>query len=163
MTELNSGTGILLSDSRDIRKEMNSFYQDLFAEEEVDMEAQNWLLDQLSMSLNGQEQTSCEGLLTVEECREALNGMNTGRSPGIDGLMAEFYLAFWAVIGEDLVEVLNYGFQNGQLSVSQHRGEFWRAQLKLDKFRKHWSIGEAFCRVDRLDHLVFLFPRSAVT
>ena len=41
--------------------------------------------------------------------------MNTGKSPGIDGLTAEFYLAFWAVIGEDLVEVLNYGFQNGQL------------------------------------------------
>ena len=122
MTELNSGTGILLSDSRDIRKEMNSFYQDLFTEEEVDMEAQIWLLDQLSMSLDDQEQTSCEGLLTVEECREALNGMNTGKSPGIDGLTAEFYLAFWAVIGEDLVEVLNYGFQNGQLSVSQRRG-----------------------------------------
>ena len=122
MTELNSSTGVLLSDSRDIRKEMNNFYQDLFTEEEVDMEAQNWLLNQLSMSLNDQEQTSCEGLLTVEECHEVLNGMNTGKYPGIDGLTAEFYLAFWAIIGEDLVEVLNYGFPNGQLSVSQCRG-----------------------------------------
>ena len=122
MTELNSSTGVLLSGSRDIGMEMNNFYQDLFTEEEVDMEAQNWLLDQLSMSLDDQEQTSCEGLLTVEECLEALNGMNTGKSPGIDGLTAEFYLAFWAVIGEDLVEVLNYGFQYGQLSVSQRRG-----------------------------------------
>ena len=86
------------------------------------MEAQNWLLDQLSMSLNEQEQTSCEGLLTVEECRKALNGMDTGKSPGTDGLMTEFYLVFWAVIGDDLAEVLNYGFQNGQLSVSQRRG-----------------------------------------
>ena len=93
MTELNSSTGVLLSDSRDISKEMNNFYQDLFTEEEVDMEAQNWLLDQLNMSLNDQEQTSCEGLLTVEECREALNGMNTRKSPGIDGLTAEVYLA----------------------------------------------------------------------
>ena len=92
MTELNSSTGVFLSDSGDIRKEMNNFYQDLFTEEEVDMEAQNWLPDQLSMSLNDQEQTSCEGLLTVEECHEALNGMNTGKSPGIDGLTAEFYL-----------------------------------------------------------------------
>ena len=32
MTELNSSTGVLLSDSKDIRKEMNSFYQDLFSE-----------------------------------------------------------------------------------------------------------------------------------
>ena len=122
MTELNSSTGILFSEGRDIRKEINNFYQGLFSEEEVDMEAQDSVLDQPSMSLNEQEQTSCEGLLTVEECREVLNGMSTGKSPGIDGLMAEFYLAFWADIGEDLVEVLNYGFQNGQLSVSQPRG-----------------------------------------
>ena len=122
MTELNFSTGVLLSDSKDIRKEMNNFYQDLFSEEEVDREAQDWLLDQLSMSLDEQEQASCEGLLTVEECREALNGMDTGTSPGIDGLMAEIYLAFWAVSRTDLAEVLNYGFQNGQLSVSQCRG-----------------------------------------
>ena len=121
MTELKSHSDELLSDSKDIRKEMNDFYEDLFSEEEVDLEAQDWLLDQLSMSLDEQEQASCEGLLTVEECREALNGMDTGKSPGIDGLTAEFYTAFWAVLGSDLVEVLNYGFQHGQLSVSQCR------------------------------------------
>ena len=37
---------------------MNDFHQDLFSEEEVDPEAQDWLLDQLSMSLNEQEQAS---------------------------------------------------------------------------------------------------------
>ena len=70
MTELKSHSGELLSDSKDIRKEMNDFYQDLFSEEEVDLKAQDWLLDQLSMSLDEQEQASSEGLLTVEECRE---------------------------------------------------------------------------------------------
>ena len=122
MTELISSSGVLLSNSEDIENEMNNFYKNLFSEEEVDLEAQDWLLGQLSMSLDEQEQASCEGLLTVEECREVLNGMDTGKSPGVDGLTAEFYLAFWAVLGEDLVEVLNYGFQNGQLSVSQRRG-----------------------------------------
>ena len=48
--------------------------------------------------------------------------MDTGKSPGIDGLIAEFYIAFWAVLGGELAEVLNYGFQHGQLSVSQRRG-----------------------------------------
>ena len=74
------------------------------------------------MSLDEQEQASCEGLLTIEECREALNEMDTGKSPDNDGLTAEFYIAFWAVLGSDLVEVLSYGFQHGQLSVSQRRG-----------------------------------------
>ena len=79
--------------------------------------AQDWLLDQLSMSLDEQEQASSEGLLTLEECHEALNGVDTGKF-----LTAEFYTAFWAVLGSDLVEVLNYAFQHAQLSVSQHRG-----------------------------------------
>ena len=98
-----------------------TFTRILFSEE-VDLEAQDWLLDQLSMSLNEQEQASCEGLLTVEECRKALNGMDTGKPPGIDGLTAEFYIAFWALLGSDLVEVRNYGFQHGQFFVSQRRG-----------------------------------------
>ena len=117
MTELKSHSGELLSDSKDIRKEMNDFYKDLYSEEEVDLEAQDWLLDQLSMSFDEQQQASCEGFLTVEECREALNGMDTAKSPGIDGLTAEFYIAFWAVLANDLAEVLSYGFQHGQLSV----------------------------------------------
>ena len=57
---------------------MTNFHQDLFSEKEVDLEAQDWLLNQLSMSLDEHEQASCEGLLTVEECREALNGMDPG-------------------------------------------------------------------------------------
>ena len=72
------------------------------------------------MCIDEQEQNSCEGLLTVDECQGALNRMDTGKSPGIDNLTAE--LAFWAVLGSDLVEVLNFGFWNGQLSVSQRRG-----------------------------------------
>ena len=85
------------------------------------------------MSLSEQEQASCQGLLTVEQCREALNGMDTGISLGIDGLTAEFYIAFWAVLGSDLVEVLSYGFQHGQLSVSQRRG------LLSPIFQKKWE------------------------
>ena len=49
------------SDSKDIRKEMNDFYKDIFSEKVVDLEVQDWLLDQLSMSLDEQEQASCEG------------------------------------------------------------------------------------------------------
>ena len=112
----------MVSDNRDIRTEMNNFYRDFFSEEEVDSEAQDWLLNQLGMSLDEQEQDSCEGLLTAKESRKVLNGMDTGKYPGTDGLMAEFYLEFWAVLSNDFVEVLNYDLQNGQLSVPQQRG-----------------------------------------
>ena len=64
----------------------------------------------------------CEGLLTVEECFAAFAGMARQKAPGSDGLPAEFYSKFWAVLGHDLVQVLNSCYQSGSLSLSQRRG-----------------------------------------
>ena len=44
---------------------------------------------------------------------EILEGAAIGRSPGSDGLSAEFYLAFWKVLGEDLIEVFKASFSSG--------------------------------------------------
>ena len=60
-----------------------SDYKDLLSKETVDLDAQNWLLDQLNMPLDEDEQSLCEGLLTVEECRKALSGMDPRQFPGI--------------------------------------------------------------------------------
>ena len=52
----------------------------------------------------------------------ALKDMGNGKSPGNDGLPSEFYKTFWSDISEPLLKALNYGFEIGQLSVSQRRG-----------------------------------------
>ena len=45
--------------------------------------------------LDEQEQNECEGLLTEVECLESLKSMESNKSPGSDGLPAEFYKVFW--------------------------------------------------------------------
>ena len=44
------------------------------------------------------------------------------KTPGSDGLPAEFYKVFWNDLADYLLNSLNYAYQNGQLSVSQKRG-----------------------------------------
>ena len=44
------------------------------------------------------------------------------KSPGKDGLTVEFYLAFFDLVGENLVRNLNTGHEKARLSISQRRG-----------------------------------------
>ncbi|GAA6095463.1 uncharacterized protein LOC103131869 [Tachysurus ichikawai] len=59
--------------------------------------------------------TAFSSAVTSEKLQEALQSMECGRAPGIDGLQAELYKSFWNVIMEDLMEVLNSSLARGLL------------------------------------------------
>ena len=56
------------------------------------------------------------------ECLQALKSMEANKTPGSDGLPAEFYTFFWADVSDYLVNSLNHAYGSGQLSVTQRRG-----------------------------------------
>ena len=56
--------------------------------------------------------------LSADECHKALTNMKSDKSPGSDGLPAEFYNFFWDEIGDTLVEVRNFCFNRGLLTES---------------------------------------------
>ena len=64
------------------------------------------------------ELAACEGVLTEKECLEALKDMGTEKTPGTDGLPAEFYKVFWNDISAILIGALNFAYETGQLSVT---------------------------------------------
>ena len=64
----------------------------------------------------------CDGLLTKAECEEALKSMNADKTPGTDGLPAEFYKAFWDDFSTLLLSSLNFAYESGCLSITQRRG-----------------------------------------
>ena len=91
------------------------FFSTLFSADVLDLKVQEDLLENLSVRLPSPSSASCDGPITLDE------GVARGRSPGSDGLSTEFYLAFWKVLGEDLIKVFNASFSSGHLPPSLRR------------------------------------------
>ena len=72
--------------------------------------------------LSPHQADSCDGLLTKEECYASLKSFCKGKSPGTDGLTAEFYLSFRELLGQELVDSFNYAFEKGEMLISPKRG-----------------------------------------
>ena len=68
------------------------------------------------------DQQMCEGNVSADECLKALNDFQNEKSPGTDGLPAEFYKFFWKELHLDMIKSFNFAFDTGNLSISQRRG-----------------------------------------
>ena len=64
--------------------------------------------------------------------------MAKGKSPGSDGLPMELYIAFWDLLGEDLVNVFNASLEAGLLPFSQ-REALTALILKKGLDHKNWQ------------------------
>ena len=118
---------------------MVDFYKALFSKDSLNMQIQTEIIDDLDLSLSDSEREQCEGLFTKEELSAALKGLQTGKSPGSDGLPVEFYSAFWDLLCDPLLSVLNDCFRAGSLSASQREALLRLFYKKDDKrLAKNW-------------------------
>ena len=131
--------GALATDIASICLSWVHFYSDLFSACTVDMPVQDTLVSSLSSCLSDEESNLCEGLFSLSEASEALDGMADSKAPGSDGLPKEFYKAFWHILGSDLVDVFNDALSSGCLSVSQRTALITLIFKKGDRLdHKNW-------------------------
>ena len=114
--------GQIVASPKGLCSSFSTFYSSLFTAKPTDANAQESLLSKVESSLPPVQSESCNGLLLVVECFEALSGMAKRKAPGMDGPPAGFYLKFWHVLGQDLVDVLNFCYAARSLTLSQHPG-----------------------------------------
>ena len=113
---------MLLANQANILKELNSFYESLYSDNEQYNENQCYDFIQ-SMSLptiNETQKTLCDTSITEHECLQAISQLASNRSPGLDGFAVEFYKVFWEDIKRPFMECLKYSISTNQLCPSQY-------------------------------------------
>ena len=79
-------------------------------------------LSENARKLTEGEKLLCEGPVTLQECKSALDGMARNKTAGISGFTAEFFSHFWGDIGQLTVDYFNDARENGKLFISHRRG-----------------------------------------
>ena len=116
--------GKLRENPKEILTEQKNFYKNLYSSEKqhIDKDLETKFLKNPTLpKLTKENSISCEGKLTTSECFKALKSFGKCKSPGNDGLTAEFYLFFWTHLGEIMVKSFNTSYEKCLLTNSQRQ------------------------------------------
>ncbi len=124
ISRLELADGTIVSQKDRILKEEKSFYESLLST--CNPPEQSNIYTEFMTSphevLKDVDKRSCEGELSEKEIADALKATANNKSPGNDGLPAEFYKVFWLKIKKYLLAALKKSFEQGKLSISQRQG-----------------------------------------
>ncbi|KAL9962757.1 hypothetical protein ACROYT_G031895 [Oculina patagonica] len=116
----------VLNSDQEILNEARRFYQTLYTSNNSSTQETTcedlFFRQNNDCKISDEERKRCEGLLTAAECLESLKTMESNKSPGTDGIPAEFYKVFWNDIKSFLLASINASYEKGLLSISQRRG-----------------------------------------
>ena len=90
--------GSVQGDPKGILDEEERFYREIYLSKNTNPESNNFkhfFESPHLKKLDNEEARSCEGLLTIEECSEALNKFQNNKTPGSDGFTIEFKIFFF--------------------------------------------------------------------
>lgn len=115
-------SGVITTNHQKLLDSSSNYYKNLYSRKinTVQHDKLNLFLGQASIpKLSEEERLSCEGRITIDECVKALDSFENGKTPGNDGIPAEFYKTFWSSVGELMTDSFNCSFDAGEMSNSQ--------------------------------------------
>ncbi|KAI4877020.1 hypothetical protein NFI96_008694 [Prochilodus magdalenae] len=101
--------GTVTTDPAEVRRLAVGFYSGLFTAGALDQQCSRILLDDLPQ-LDGQHRQDLDAALSFDDVTKAVYQLTSGRAPGVDDLLIDFYKAFWGIIGRDFFDVLLTSF-----------------------------------------------------
>lgn len=125
ITSLKKEDGSIQRDPKEILEEEEEFFKKIYETKNTSPETDSFkhFFESADLpTLDDDEAESCEGLLTIKECADALGNLHNNKTPGSDGFTIEFYRCFWEMLGQFMVDSFNYAYEHGHLSISQRLG-----------------------------------------
>ena len=112
-------SGAISTDPFEILNTERRFYEKLYSKQNTNVnseEANSFLNNPNLLRLSEDLSESCEGEITLKECETILNSFKMSKTPGNDGIPAEFYRVLWPLLGKFMVDPFNEAKRNVSLS-----------------------------------------------
>ena len=115
-SHLNLEDGSTVYNSADIVHHAREYYRHLYSPEPVDVSAQDLLLSGLSQ-VSRDHSLECDRDISYDEVSCAAKQLNNSKAPGLDGLLAEFYIAFLGPNWKRFLLCFNILFKNRLVTI----------------------------------------------
>ena len=122
VSKLIKSTGESITSPDEIINHQTKYFKEIFSFQNTPspIDSSSILFPENNLNrLSEQQSNSCEGPITEEELRIAVNSFKTGKSPGIDGLPIEIYKTFFECLKSPLLRTFQYSYEKGQLTDTQ--------------------------------------------
>ena len=121
ITCLQADRDLVFNDPVRILAMLNDFYKNLYKCKKTSVSCDDTNFT-ANVTLDKDDNDDLEIPISLSECKEALEELPTNKTPGSDGLSAEFYRAFWPILAKPLYRSLCSAIEKGELSCEQRRG-----------------------------------------
>ena len=123
MGKLIDENGTEYTTTTEILNHQKEFYENLYDDiYNIDGRSIDDILGENKNKLSNQTAEKLEGEISYSELLRALKNMKNDKSPGLDGFTVEFFKKIWIDLGNFILRSLNFGYNNGTLSVTQKQG-----------------------------------------
>jgi len=113
-------SGAITTDPYQILSKQKNFHYNLYKTKAIDKDSIKSFLNNLSIpQLSEEQKLSCEGQITIEECKKILETFQNIKSPGNDGIPIEFYKNCWDLNCQPFINCNNESFVKEEMSNSQ--------------------------------------------
>ena len=104
---LQNQQGKILTTNSEILEECKNYFQNLYTKQKTCEKTQNLLLKYISNEITNEQNNKLTKQIEITEIKEAIQSMENGKSPGLDGIPIEFYKEFIEIIKKDLQKTYN--------------------------------------------------------